>query len=262
MRKLIGLMVVLLLHCTQAEAYHSQVGITEHPGVRLPLDLPFIDENGSKTTLGALMAGKPALLSMNYFTCAGICSPQLHHMASAIDKMSLRHDAFRVITVDFAEYETPAMAREKKKNITAAMKGFDPDTWHFVIGENNSSRRLAKLLGFGFQQVKTPSGKIGYRHPALLVAVSPNGVVTRYMRGIEQLPTDLEMALLGAAHEQVQPTIPKDSPFCFTDKPKGDVIVEKTEKTWAIVMTLLLVALFVYLYKTGKMRFRRDKDEA
>ncbi|HIP28925.1 MAG TPA: hypothetical protein EYG82_07110, partial [Sulfurovum sp.] len=75
MKKL--LMLVLLTLSIQA----NQLGLNEKLGNMIPLDLTFINEKGESVTLKKLMDGKPTMISLNYFRCAGICTPQLNDMA-------------------------------------------------------------------------------------------------------------------------------------------------------------------------------------
>ena len=58
----------------------AEVGIDEKPGAQVPLDLVLNDEEGRPVKLGDLL-GKPTILTLNYFRCAGICTPLLNGMA-------------------------------------------------------------------------------------------------------------------------------------------------------------------------------------
>ena len=55
----------------------APLGIEEKLGKMVPLDLIFVNEKSERITLKKLMDGKPTILTLNYFRCAGICSPQL-----------------------------------------------------------------------------------------------------------------------------------------------------------------------------------------
>jgi len=246
------LLLSLLLNFLHAE----RLGMNEKLGNYIPLDLKFINEDSKLVTLRELMDGKPTLLTLNYFKCAGICSPQLNDMAKTLSRLHLAENMdYKVITVDFSETETPAMAIKKKKNLLHSMnRAYVADAWHFVIGENNSSGKLAQSVGFDYKEKLMPSGDIGYIHPATLIALSPKGKIIRYMSGIEQLPTDVELALIEAKKGEVSPTIAKDSPFCFTDKPKGDVYMAEGGRVWAILVLSVLAGFLIYLVKTSKIR--------
>ena len=244
MKKLI---FVFLLLCTVS--FGSSVGVVEKLGNYVPLDLKFLDENGKEVTLKSLMDGKVTLLTLNYFECPGICTPQLNELAKVLNKLDLKENyEYKVITVSFAEDEKPSLAKAKKKNMIASIgRKFDPDAWRFVIGENNSSKKLMDAVGFRVKKVKREDGGVGYVHEAAIIILSPDGKITRYLRGINQLPKDIELAVYEARFGKVSERIPKESPFCYTKTPEGDKIVAKVKEFWFFFMLIVLSALFIYL---------------
>ena len=252
MRKL--LILVFLTLSIQA----SQLGIEEKPGAMIPLDLTFIDETGKSRTLKDYMDGKPTMISLNYFRCAGICTPQLEDMAQMLAKLDLAENIdYKALTISFAEDETPPLAAAKRKTHLASMnRTYVQDGWHFVIGENNSSGIIADKVGFKYEKTVSEAGVVDYVHPAALIMLSPKGKVTRYLNGIEQLPFDVKMALMEAGEGKIGPTIAKNLLFCFAYDPKGKTYVFMWEKVVGVLMTLIMLAFFIYLVKTTK----RDDD--
>ncbi len=253
--------LTILLLCMQL-LHADRLGVNEKLGEYVPLDLTFINEQSQSVTLKTLMDAKPTLLTLNYFRCAGICSPQLNDMAIMLSRLHLAENTdYKVITVDFAEDETPDLAVAKKKNLIHSMnRSYVDDAWHFVIGENNSSGKLAKSVGFKFEKTIGKDGKVDYIHGAALIVLSPTGKITRYMSGIEQLATDVKMAIIQAKEEKVTPTITKNSPYCFSEKPEGDIIVEMGSKVWAILMLSVVIALFVYLIRGSKRKENESEN--
>jgi protein SCO1/2 len=63
----------------------AEVGIDEKLGAQVPLDLVLNDEEGRPVKLGDLL-GKPTILTLNYFRCAGICTPLLNGMVDVINR--------------------------------------------------------------------------------------------------------------------------------------------------------------------------------
>jgi len=63
-----------------------KIGVYEKLGEYVPLDLVLTDQTGKSATLKEFMNDKPTVISFNYYTCPGICSPQLAGMAKVIDK--------------------------------------------------------------------------------------------------------------------------------------------------------------------------------
>jgi len=252
----------LLLIAFLSNFLHAEhLGVNEKLGTHVPLDLTFINEQSKSVSLKTLMDSKPTLLSLNYFKCAGICTPQLTEMAKMLGRVQLAENIdYKVITVDFAEDETVKLAKAKKETMLNAMgRAYVKDAWHFVIGENNNSGKLAEAVGFKYKKVFNKQGKaMGYLHGATIIVLSPTGKIVRYLKGVEQLPADIVMALREAVQEKVSTSIPKDSPFCFTERPTGDILVNKVTKAWMVFMLIVVIGLFVYLLRSKKEKKQED----
>jgi len=253
MRKLLMLLLITL------SVNAAQLGINEHQGAMVPLDLTFINEKGEKVTLKKLMDGKPTMITLNYFRCAGICGPQLADMAKMLSKLDLAENTdYKVLTISFAENETPDLASAKRQAYLHSMtRPFVQDAWHFLISDNNSSAILADKVGFTYKKEVSKAGVVDYVHPGALIMLSPKGKVTRYLNGIGQLPFDVKMAVIEAGEGKVGPTIAKKLLFCFAYDPKGKTYIFKWEKVVGALMTLIMIAFFIYLIKTSK---RKEDD--
>jgi len=253
MKKL--LMFLMLLVTVHAA---TQLGINEKLGTMVPLDLTFINEKGESVTLKKLMDGKPTMITLNYFRCAGICTPQLNDMAKMLGRLDLAENTdYKVLTIGFDEDEGYELAAAKRKTmLNTIQRDYVQDAWHFVIGENNSSAVVADKVGFTYEKTVSPAGVIDYIHPAALIMLSPEGKVTRYLNGIEQLPFDVKMALMEAGQGKVGPTIAKNLLYCFAYDPKAKTYIFKWEKIAGAVMTLIMLAFFIYLVRTS----RREED--
>lgn len=258
MKKFIFLLL-LALNLLRAE----QLGVNEKLGTMVPLDLTFLDEKSERVTLKELMNGKPTILTLNYFRCAGICTPQLEDLAKMLGRLDLAENRdYKVLTVSFAEDETPELAAAKRKNHLASIRReFVPDAWHFVIGENNSSGVLADKVGFSYEKTVSPAGKVDYIHAAALIILSPEGKITRYLNGIEQLPFDVKMALVESSEGKVGPTIAKTLLYCFSYDPKGKKYVFMWEKVVGVIMLAIVFGFFLYLVKLGRKEDHQNKGE-
>lgn len=232
----------------------DQLGVNEKLGQMVPLDLTFLDENSNRVTLKKMMDGKPTIITLNYFRCAGICTPQLDDLSRTLTKLDLAENTdYKVLTISFAEDETPDLAAAKRKNhLHAIQRDYVQDAWHFLIGENNSSAVLADKVGFVYEKTVSDKGVVDYIHPAALIILSPEGKVTRYLNGIDQLPFDVKMALVEASEGRVGPTIAKTLLYCFAYDPVGKKYIFVWEKVAATVMLIIVFGFFVYLIKIGR----------
>jgi len=253
--KIIVMFVLLFFSVLQAES----LGVNEKLGEYIPLDLTFIDEDGKSKTLKEYMDGKPTIISLNYYKCAGICSPQLQDMAQMLSRLDLSENTdYKVLTISFAQDETPAMAKSKKKTYMESMsRPYVQDAWRFLLSENNSSAILSDKVGFTYKKTVSKAGVVDWIHAATLIVISPEGKITRYLNGIEQLPFDVKMAVLESAQGKTGPTIAKTLLYCFSYDPKGKTYVFAWEKVAATVILTITIIFFIWLLKTG----RRDQEE-
>lgn len=256
------LLGVLLL--TPVVSADGKLGVEEHPGDRIPLDIPFVDSTGKPVTFERIMDGKPAILTLNYYGCPSLCTPQLNDLAQNLAKVKLSENRdYKVITLSFNPEETPADAAKKKANLMASMpRPFDPSAWVFLTGKEADIRRVTDGVGFNFEKQIGPNGMTEYLHPAVLVALSPEGKITRYLNGIQQLPFDIQMAMMEASQGTVRPTIAKTLLFCFAFDPKNKTYVFAAERVGAIALSLILVGFFLYLVLSGRKKRSSEGDDA
>jgi protein SCO1/2 len=259
------MLVLLSLSIIQAENF----GIEEKLGNHVSLDLTFIDEEGKSRTLREYMDGIPTVISLNYFRCSGICTPQLADMAQVLSKLTLSENTdYKALTISFDPTETPPLAQAKRKTHLDSMdRAYVQDAWHFLLSENNSSAILSKEVGFSYKKSISNAGVVDWLHAAALIVISPKGKVTRYLNGIEQSPFDLKMALLESSEGKVGQTIARTLLYCFAYDPKGKTYIFVWEKVAATVILIITLIFFLWLLKSGRkaqedhQNQRRNLDE-
>ena len=242
----------------------EKLGVEEHPAGEVPLDVPFLDETGKRVTFGEIMDGKPAILTLNYYGCPGLCTPQLNDLAQNLTRVKLSENRdYKVITLSFNPNETPEDAAKKKANLLASMqRPYDAAAWKFLTGTESDIRKVTESVGFYYEKQAGQGGMVEYIHPAVLVALSPEGKITRYLNGVQQLPFDIQMALMEASQGTVRPTIAKTLLFCFAYDPKNKTYVFALEKVGAIVLSLILAGFFLYLVLTGRKKESSEQNDA
>jgi protein SCO1/2 len=238
-----------------APAFTAQeVGIDEKLGQTAALDLTLTDEAGKPVLLRTLI-DKPTILSLNYFRCAGICTPQLNGMVDVFNRTQAEPGKdFQVITVSFDPRDTAEIASQKRANYLNEIKRpFPQAAWRFLTGDAATSKALADSVGFKFKAQGEE-----FVHPAALFFLSPKGEITRYMYGVEYLPADLQMAAQEAGRSEARPTISKWLNICFNYDPVGRKYVFSTTRT-AAVITIFGAVVFVLVLALKK---KRRPDEA
>jgi len=238
----------------------QEVGIDEKLGQTIALDQPLRDEQGRPITLRSLLV-KPTVLTLNYFRCAGICTPQLQGVVDLLNRTHAEPGkAFQVVTVSFDPRDTPEIAAQKRTNYLATVTRSTPmpaSAWRFLTGDAAATKAVTDSVGFKFKPQKDD-----FIHPAALIMLSPKGEVTRYLYGITYLPADLEMAVQEASMGQPRPTINRLLDICFSYDPDGRKVAFRATRI-AASLVLLGVAIFVLtLVRKGRKRNRPTKEDA
>ncbi len=228
----------------------DEVGIEEQLGSILPANVQLNDETGQKVSLKALV-DKATVLTLNYFRCGGICTPQLNNLVQTLNQIDLEPGKdFQVITVSFDSADTFEIAASKRTNYLRLLKRpFPPGAWRFLTGDEGSTKAVADAVGFRFKKQGD-----SFIHPGALIVLSPEGKVTRYMYGITYLPSDLKMAIGEAASGLVRPTISKALSFCYSYDPAGRRYVLNVTRIAGTVTLLLAAAFAVSVLLLGRNR--------
>lgn len=233
----------------------GEVNLDEQLGATIPLDVELLDEQGRGVTLRQLI-DKPTLMTFNYFTCAGVCTPQLVAVVDILDKIDLvPAEDFQVITVSFDMRDTPERARAKKhSHLKMIKRRIPPSGWRFLTGTSASVEALTDAVGFSYQR----RGE-DFVHPTALIVVSPEGKVTRYVYGLKYLPFDVQMAVAEASEGLVRPTIAKMLRVCFSYDPGSRRYVFRLTQVVAFV-TLFSAAVFISIVIFAGRKNQEEKS--
>jgi protein SCO1/2 len=231
----------------------APIELVEKLGQSVPLDLELVDETGHPVVLRQLI-DKPTVLTLNYFGCAGLCTPMLQDLTRVLNEIGLQPgEDFRVLTVSFDLRDTPVIAAAKRDNYFRQLKRPVPPTaWRFLTGREANTKALAEAVGFRFVRHGDD-----YVHPAAIMVLSPEGRITRYIYGPFFQTFDVQMALGEAAHGLVRPTVSKLLRFCFSYDPAGRRYVFRLTRVVGAGI-LALAAVFVFLITRPA---RRSGDE-
>jgi len=253
MYKLIIIFILGILPLGAQPRYSPQeVGVQERLGQRALMELPLVDESGKAVRLGSLV-DKPTLLTLNFFRCSGVCTPQLIGLLEGVNKVKAEPGKdFQVITVSFDERDTPDMAQQKRDNFLKEMsRPFPPAAWHFLTGRAADTKALADSVGFHFK-----ADGDGFNHVAVLMVLSPKGQITRYLYGVNYPETELLGAITEAGRGEARVSVNKWLRFCYTSDASGANLVFSATRLGAI-LTLAIVAVFVIVLLISSQRRRR-----
>lgn len=197
-------LAILLLLPARASAADSppalrDIGVTEHRGTQVPLDVKLTDHRGETVTLGHYFDGKrPVLLVLAYYRCPMLCSLVLDGVAKAMRAAGKEPGSdYVAVTVSIDPEETPEKAREKRQKV---MRHFETppadEAWPFLVGSAPGVKRIARAVGFRYRY-DPRSGQ--YAHPAVEFLLTPDGRISRYLYGFDPEPDGLAAGLATAA---------------------------------------------------------------
>jgi len=229
------------------------VGLDEHLGARLPLDLTFRDEDGKPVRLGDLIT-RPTVIAPVYYRCPNVCHFLQGELAQVLPQLQLTAGTdYQVLSISFDETETPEIARRNRDTYLAAAGGMVPAAgWRFLTGDPPAIMALTGAAGYRFQRVG-----VDFQHPVAILVVSRDGMIVRYLHGTRILSKDLALALAEAKEGVAGTTIRKMVQYCFSYDPEQKTYVFNVLRVTATVILATLGAFFAFLLLTGK---KRPKD--
>jgi len=193
----------------------ARVGVDEKLDAALPLQLLFKDDAGRDVTLGSYFRpGHPVLLTLNYYRCPMLCTLELNGLVTGMKGLAWTPgDEFTVVTVSFDPRETTTLARAKKQSYVEELGRPSAEAgWHFLTGSPASIEALTKAVGFSYEYDKETDQ---YGHAAVVMVVTPEGRVARYLYGVRFEPETLKLGLLEASRGKIGSTWERFIMYCY-----------------------------------------------
>lgn len=193
----------------------DDVGVEEHLGATVPLDAAFVDTLGARVRLGGVCDGtRPVLLVLAYEKCPMLCGLVLRGAAKAVKELGWKPgDRFRAVTVSFDPEEGRTSAHSKQLALLDAVGCAGEEArWPFLAGTEREIQSVTTAVGF--RSYRDPVSK-DIAHPAILVVLTPDGRISRYLYGVDFRAKDLELALLEAGEGKTGSTLERVLLRCY-----------------------------------------------
>ena len=167
-------------------------------GRALARDTALLDEQGRPFTFGELL-GKPTILVLSYYGCDGSCPTINRNLARALPGVTRFAPGkdYQVLTVSFDRQDTPQQARRFVETLHAEVPG-SGQGWRFATLADpaaDAPQRFAHQVGFNYFWSRADKT---FLHPNVLVFLTPDGRVARYIYGSNMDPQTLQLALIDA----------------------------------------------------------------
>jgi protein SCO1 len=226
------------------------LGVTERLGKSVEVDAVFRDEDGKPIRIGDILT-VPTLLLPVYYGCPNVCSLLQANIAQLLPRVDLKPGKeYQVISLSFDDTETPAMARQARKDyLSAAGENWPPVAWRFLTGDDTNIRRMMGSVGFHFQRNQDQ-----FVHPVVMVVLAPGGKIVRYLYGYKPLPFDITMAMTEANEGRTGLSIKRALAYCFSYDPQGKHYALNILRVTGVAVVGLAIVLFLALTFGGRRK--------
>ena len=233
------------------------VGVTEHLGEKINLDLDFTNEDGETVPLRTYFSShRPVMMAIVYYSCPNLCNFQLNGMVDAIQKMKGEAGKdYELVAVSMDHTETAAVASAKKENYMKALGQPGAEKgWHLLVGSEANVKELTDQVGFAF---KWSDDLKQYAHSAATMIITPDGKISRYLHGISYDPDTLRKALVEASDGKIGSFIEQFAMYCFQFNPaknKYTLYAFNIMRIGAALTVLVMALIFVPLWLRERKR--------
>lgn len=168
----------------------------KHLGRNIP-NITVIDADGQTVSLYSLIQNKPLIIAPVYTRCPSVCTMVSNGAREAIDKLGTLGKEFNVVSFSFDS--TDVAADLKSYQYRWKMDG---NHWKAVTASENDIHSLMSSIGFEYD---TDTLTHQFNHPPLLVIVTPEARISRYIYGVNPSKRDIRIAVLAAQAEKTTP---------------------------------------------------------
>ncbi len=232
------------------------VGIKEHLGESIDLNLQVRNEAGQLVTLGSFFKShKPVMLSPVYFNCPGLCNFHFNGVIETLQNIDWSPgDKFEVIAFSFDSKEGAELAQAKKANYMKMYNRAGTEGgFHFLSADEATIKKLTASLGFEYRWNAQANE---WSHASAAIVITPEGKISRYLHGIAFEPKDMKLALNEASNGKIGNLIDSVVLFCFKydeHKSKYGLEVFRVVQLGGALMVLILAFwLTPTLIKAGR----------
>lgn len=235
----------------------QEVGINEHLGETIPLHLTFATSNGDSVLLSELLEeGKPVILNPLYYDCPMLCGLVIDGVLNVANELAWSPGKeYTIISFSIDPSEQSDLAAEYKERYVQKLNKPDAQKgWYFLTGNKSNIQTLINAVGFEVNEIED-TGE--FAHTAAIMMLSPNGVITRYLYGIQYNEFDVRSALYESADGKIGNTLTKVLMFCYQYDPDSNSYVPIAMNIMKLggLATLIILGIFIgllWLRERGK----------
>lgn len=226
------------------------IDVIENLGDYLPLSTIVTDHHGKEHELSEYFDDElPVLFVLHYSDCPMLCSLVLNGVSNGVRGLGFRAGIdYKILALSINPEEENERALNTWARYRKTMKpGATDNAWTFLTADSTAINTITSTLGFGYYQVEE-TGE--YAHPAVLHVLSPEGMISRYLYGIEFKERDLRLALVEAGNGKIGNTLDRIILYCFHYDPdaKGYVVMAGNIMRLGGIATLIALGTMIGVF--------------
>ncbi|MCY4321384.1 MAG: SCO family protein [Bdellovibrionaceae bacterium] len=221
----------------------ANIKVKEHIGKNIDLNLSFVNEEGKSLPLKSYFQKQAVLMTVVYYNCPSLCNFHLNGLFKALN--NLKNPDYQFVVISMDSTETYSLAKEKKRNYLAEFKNIKAQKVHFLTGSKQSIEKLTNSLGFPFFWDEETEQ---FAHSPVAYSLSPEGMISRYLYGVEFLSQTLKLAFLEAGKGKTGNIIDRILLFCYRFNPKKNrysLYAANLMKAGGILIIIALISLLL-----------------
>jgi protein SCO1/2 len=234
------------------------VGIDEHLGRDIDLNLTFIAENGYPVKLSDYFhKGRPVILNLIYYSCPMLCDLILNGQTAVMKEIPWNPGTeYEVVTISIDPHESFDLARRKKVTYLGAFDRPAPG-WHFLCDQDGNAKKLAEQIGYHYRYDERQNQ---FAHTAGIFILTPEGKMSRYLYGVRYHARDVRFALAEASENKTSMTIERVLLFCYHYDPTTNAYVMFASNFMRAGGILTVIILATFLFRMIRVERRRTAE--
>lgn len=238
--------------------------VADRRGALIPKDIQLYNAQGRAVYIGDYFnTGKPTVLLLVYYSCPKLCEVMLNHFNELVNDLTFDiGEDYQVLVVSFDHTNTTSMALGKETLMQAGyrrgLSELGKERYLFHTTTATDARRLADAVGFDYRFIPQ-TGE--FSHPSVRYVLTPDGRVSNYLLGLGVDDTQLRLALLSAADNQIAQSVGDFVMlFCFEWDPtlgKYTLQAMRVMQIGGALSAIAVFALVIMLRIREKGRRRR-----
>jgi protein SCO1/2 len=188
--------ILIGLAATSASCAVERPSFDPQIGAQLDLARNLRDSTGGEASLSDILSGKPALVIFGYDKCPNLCGVTQQAVASDLKKTGLDPATYRALFISIDKTETSDDAATARDAVAQSAGADGVKAWRFLTGTDGAGAALAAQAGISFD---TRPRIDQFVHPIAVLALTPQGKISRVLPALSFEPRDLRLALVEAS---------------------------------------------------------------